>query len=53
MKKCILSLAFSLGTYVVWAQPDLPVDPTPLPGMGMLAATAAVYGAKKMHERNN
>ena len=52
MKKGILSLAFSLGKYVLWAQPDLPVDPAPLPGIGLLATIAAVYGARKMHQRN-
>ena len=52
MKKYILSLALSLCTSALWAQPDPPVDPTPLPDIGLLLVAATVYSAREIYEGN-
>ena len=53
MKKYFLTLAFILSVCALSAQPSNPNNPTPLPGIALLVAAGAAYGAKKMYDRNN
>lgn len=52
MKKYFLTLAFfTLSVCALSAQPDNPIAPTPLPGVALLVAAGAAYGAKKMYDK--
>jgi hypothetical protein len=51
MKKYFLTLAFTLSVCALSAQPDNPNNPTPLPGIALLVAAGAAYGAKKMYDQ--
>ena len=51
MKQYFLTLAFILSFCALSAQPDNPNNPTPLPGIALLVAAGAAYGAKKMYDR--
>jgi hypothetical protein len=50
MKKYFLTLAFTLSVYALSAQPE-PNPTTPLPGVALLVAAGAAYGAKKMYDQ--
>jgi hypothetical protein len=51
MKKYFLTLAFILSVCAISAQPSNPNNPTPLPGIALLVAAGAAYGAKKMYDQ--
>lgn len=51
MKKTIISLALILSCTLVFAQPNPPADPTPLPGIAWLIAVGAAFGAKKVYDK--
>ena len=51
MKKYFLTLAFTLSVCTLSAQPGNPNNPTPQPGIVLLVAAGAAYGAKKMYDQ--
>ena len=52
MKKShLFILAVSLITMALYAQPEPPDDPTPLPGIAWLLAAGAAFGAKKVYDK--
>ena len=51
MKKShLFTLAVSLITMALYAQPQPPSDPAPLPGIALLLAAGAAFGAKKIYD---
>ena len=51
MKNLILICAIC-SSFGLWAQPNNPsFAPTPLPGVALLIAAGAAYGAKKMYDQ--
>jgi hypothetical protein len=50
MKNLILICAICTS-FALCAQPNNPNNPTPLPGIALLVAAGAAYGAKKMYDQ--
>ena len=51
MKKAILTLILVLSCSLIFAQPNPPADPAPLPGIAWLIAAGAAFGAKKIYDQ--
>jgi len=50
MKSVILVSLFLVSSLCLRAQPDNPNNPTPLPGIALLVAAGAAFGAKRIYD---